>query len=943
MPVNFELLENIVNSDYVLDIDKDTNEIIDTGIEREYLKPEIINPESNFVVVTYWWGRGRDNANIARPCMSYYEVIISDIKSYTIEYFERIYRSKLFRINSPEEVLSNFADIVMKAKDFDNLMKKLTNQYFDEIYWGLSNVARDEDTNEIIDEQVFLDYKKDKKTYYRVIEKLKAKKENDTSPMSLLLTQNNPNVETEENARLTIKNFIKSVAYVILKLIGDDLLKKFYIYESVEKLKNMHMTSQLVNEETMSILNDKKVEFKQIDENITKLLKNKTTYEIDGIKYDNMNIFDILNVNLRWESAVKYEKMIDIWRRECEKCNCNYLSVEYNEFTRPGGYQEAINAKPLFIKKALQLCEGRSVLYIDGDMFVRKYPNIFDTPNVDFMARGWNIDPRASWTLAESITYDPYKFETSGGIMYFSQSIESINLLNDWIKITSNPINDGKADDRLLSVIFNTKRYMLNMNIIQLPIEYLWLSLTYDERMLSLPYSKCSDGISKTKHECLSNEDNEWYDAAGGYDWDYFEMSDSIFIEHPECLTSEETAKGAGASSDRTPIHHAFLDNEDETVPVSENFYEYIFFEKESDVNELRTYIDFMNNNVIYLDDGNEKYYELELVDPEDESNNSKPLYVIDYNTKYGDRNTIAMKNEEWFLNNSIRIPDNLYNIKVPGSDIILLCENDLFNTKSFETISFICGLLDMGKSVIYRPSNCGEIGNENCYLELVSKNTTNMDLVFFPVLDTSIWKHMLKPKINTNQPIYFGKSNSYSLLSRILKMFSSIEDLSNYLNKGSYQIISRIRIKYLFKNQNFDDDFYLNVCNKQSQLSLYQEPELELDESVNQSKLSRFGKSMKSRFSNMFGGSNKYSDVTIENIRNYISSQCNIYKGYECGLLDNIDTDNIDTDIIDNKEIISKRSIKGGKKLTHKKKKMKKKMKNKKNKSKTHKKFKKK
>lgn len=93
MPVNFELLENIVNSDYVLDIDKDTNEIIDTGIEREYLKPEIINPESNFVVVTYWWGRGRDNANIARPCMAYYEVIISDIKSYTIEYFERIYRS----------------------------------------------------------------------------------------------------------------------------------------------------------------------------------------------------------------------------------------------------------------------------------------------------------------------------------------------------------------------------------------------------------------------------------------------------------------------------------------------------------------------------------------------------------------------------------------------------------------------------------------------------------------------------------------------------------------------------------------------------------------------------------------------------------------------------------------------------------------------------------
>lgn len=38
----------------------------------------------------------------------------------------------------------------------------------------------------------------------------------------------------------------------------------------------------------------------------------------------------------------------------------------------PGGYQMAINAKPLFIKKALDLCGGRGCLYIDGDMFVNK-------------------------------------------------------------------------------------------------------------------------------------------------------------------------------------------------------------------------------------------------------------------------------------------------------------------------------------------------------------------------------------------------------------------------------------------------------------------------------------------------------------------------------------------------------------------------------------------
>ena len=91
-----------------------------------------------------------------------------------------------------------------------------------------------------------------------------------------------------------------------------------------------------------------------------------------------------------------YREMIKHWESSCRRHNCNFLSVEYPEFTGNGGYQMAINAKPLFIKKALDLCNGRGVLYIDGDMFVNKYPRIFDFPNVDFMARNWNTDPRSN-------------------------------------------------------------------------------------------------------------------------------------------------------------------------------------------------------------------------------------------------------------------------------------------------------------------------------------------------------------------------------------------------------------------------------------------------------------------------------------------------------------------------------------------------------------------
>eukprot|EP00912_Choanoflagellata_sp_UC4_P000125 UC4_evm1s81 len=294
-----------------------------------------------------------------------------------------------------------------------------------------------------------------------------------------------------------------------------------------------------------------KLKFKTLDGN-----KNKPpiVFDVGGKEYVGMNIFDILNEKLRFRSGQKFQDMITNWENECSKHNCNYLQIEYPDFTKPGGYQMAINAKPLFIRHALNLCDNRAVLYIDGDMFIRKYPHIFDMDNVDFMARGWNIDPRASYNIGSSIVYDPYKFETSGGIMYYSQTPQSHELLDMWVEESGKERNIGKADDRILSLIFNSKKFLLNMNIIQLPIEYLWLTLDYDDRMLNLEISD------------------------GGYDWDIDAMKDSIIVEHPECLTSEDTAAGAGASSDRNPMFHSFLDAEESIDPVSEEFYEYLFF-----------------------------------------------------------------------------------------------------------------------------------------------------------------------------------------------------------------------------------------------------------------------------------------------------------------------------------------------------------------------------
>ena len=53
----------------ISDIYKNLSDIV-PSVNKQ---PTIINPESNFVVVTYWWGAPNQNANIARPCILFYE------------------------------------------------------------------------------------------------------------------------------------------------------------------------------------------------------------------------------------------------------------------------------------------------------------------------------------------------------------------------------------------------------------------------------------------------------------------------------------------------------------------------------------------------------------------------------------------------------------------------------------------------------------------------------------------------------------------------------------------------------------------------------------------------------------------------------------------------------------------------------------------------------
>ena len=299
-----------------------------------------------------------------------------------------------------------------------------------------------------------------------------------------------------------------------------------------------------------------------------------------------------------------FNEMIEEWKQTCVNARCNYLVVEY-----PIGredYQNGINAKPSFIRKALDACPGKGVLYVDGDMFVNKYPSIFDLKNVDYMARGWNVDPRTKHTYKTEVCFDPYIFETSGGTMFFGNTDLSRELLDQWAAAMNAPENRGKAEDRVISQILTTKKYSLKANVVQLPIEYLWLTDNYTQ----------IDPLDATQAKA--------------------------FIEHPACLTGEERASDQGASSDRTPPGYTEqVENLVDCARLGGVFYEFIFFPNREMVSAFEPYLEYLKCA---------KNFDTE-----------EPLFeVVSFDDKYGRYNSVAYENDRAAREIQIAPPGNV-------------------------------------------------------------------------------------------------------------------------------------------------------------------------------------------------------------------------------------------------------------------------------------------
>ena len=725
-------------------------------ISKTNKSPTIVNDTSNFVVVSYWWGRGNLNQNTARPCIAFYEDVIKKTQKYFINMINTITKDLQDKDAIPGIIKNVFKSYRedKRAYPYVQIISKTASSYMNSIY------------------------------EYCDVDNRLPEEEKDAKALEILEKYKKIN-KTPENFEFKNKKYVENILFMIVKyaiLINEtEIIQLYLINNQIKELEDAFVSKKIEGNDELKIkikeLQDKK---NAINNQIKTNLRIKKIHDSEtGFSepiYNNTNIFDIFNMELRYLNPLKFEEMIEQWENACRNMNCNFLAVEYPEFAQPGGYQMAINAKPLFIQKALELCPGKGVLYIDGDMYIRKYPMIFDLKDVDFMARGWWIDPRSSWKMNESITYDPYTFETSGGTMFFTQSRESKMLIQKWIDESAKPYNNGKADDRILSLVFNTNKFLCNMKIIQLPIEYLWLSLDYDERLL--------DEL---------------------YDYDIPRMMDTIIIEHPECLTSEDTAAGAGASSDRTPKFYSFLEN---LNPVSEVFHEYIFFPNKEMVSTFESYLSYMKK-ATYFNDGNELLLQKHLIDPLNHNNNEQPLYVIDYDHQYGNKkyegdpeltiNKVAEINLNRAQSMNIAGLNLITNEEDPNIIEIQNLDNSIDDAKM---VSLIIKLLQEGKYVIYNPKN--KAGYNSLYYDSLKTKMNlykSLEFVFAPEITSYEFTDFFKPKIQTSMPMFFSPKNE--ILIKFLSMFLSLDDLSNFINYGSYEFMSRIRLGYLFPSKN--------------------------------------------------------------------------------------------------------------------------------------------
>jgi hypothetical protein len=231
-------------------------------------------------------------------------------------------------------------------------------------------------------------------------------------------------------------------------------------------------------------------------------------------------------------------------------------------------------------------------------------------------------------------------------------------------------------------------------------------------------------------------------------------------------------------------------------------------------VDTFKSYLNYMSG-LQYISDGNEISIKKGLISQENPEDNEQPLYITTYDNKWGNikypEDTSLTYNEVADINIK-RIEkmktDNLGLVNMADNTIEinefskLMKEDDPKKYNHAVIISLIIKELQAGKNVIYNPK--AMTGYDAAYYDLLLEKSKSlyqsMELIFVPDFtcgSSASSSYFYKARIQTNQAIMFRPSE---MLIKFLMMFLSLDDLSAYINGGSYEFMSRVRVGYIIK-----------------------------------------------------------------------------------------------------------------------------------------------
>ena len=261
-------------------------------IEATTKTPTIVNAFSNFVVVTYWWGRGNKNSNTARPCIDYYESISSPLISLALASLKTASKNQASFVNTSK----NLHVIVSKLDAYKKHIKRRSKAYMGmlESYCNIPIHSTNKEAELIITLET---YKKMGKTP----------------------------IDYEYKTVDEIEGILDFYMNQFLLLNNTKIVELFKIQEQTNRLKSQYMKNHTTYDERRKVLL-KNIIKKNTDDKNGVLAGIKQNLKA-AIYRDGQNILDKLNFELRYLTPIPFEDMITKWENECRENDCNFLAV----------------------------------------------------------------------------------------------------------------------------------------------------------------------------------------------------------------------------------------------------------------------------------------------------------------------------------------------------------------------------------------------------------------------------------------------------------------------------------------------------------------------------------------------------------------------------------------------------------------------------------------